>query len=129
MPSQLKSDTARANGAKSHGPKTAEGKENSSKNSLRHGFTSRHSILLDCENPKEFKEMQEYYVAMHRPATLAEQDLVDEMVGFNWRIRRIRTVEVTLVGIEMVHRKPEVEKKFLQPDSIIHMAEAHNTLA
>jgi hypothetical protein len=47
MPSQLKSDTARANGAKSRGPKTAEGKEKSSKNSLKHGFTSRHSILLD----------------------------------------------------------------------------------
>ncbi len=57
MPSQLKSDTARANGAKSRGPKSAETKEKSSRNSLRHGFTSRHSILLECENEDEFQEL------------------------------------------------------------------------
>src|SRR5438034_5544493 len=112
MPSQLKSDTARANGAKSRGPKSAEGKEKSSKNSLRHGFTSRHSILFDCENPEEFKEMQDYYAAMHHPATPAEQDLVDEMVGFRWRVRRIRTAEAVMADIEMIRRKPEVDKEF-----------------
>ena len=85
MPSQLRSDTARANGAKSLGPKTAETREISSHNSLRHGFTARHIILLECENEDQFKKMEDYFAAMHQPANLAEQDLVDEMVAARWR--------------------------------------------
>src|SRR5882724_11452067 len=63
MPSQLRSDTARANGAKPRGPKSAETKEKSSRNSLRHGFTSRHTILLECENEDEFEELEEEFAA------------------------------------------------------------------
>ena len=81
MPSQLKSDTARANGAKSRGPKSAETKEKSSRNSLRHGFTSRHSILLECENEDEFQELEQELAATHQPATPAQQDLVNENGG------------------------------------------------
>jgi hypothetical protein len=53
MPSQLKSDTARANGAKSRGPKSAATREKSSRNSLSHGLTSRHMLLLECENKND----------------------------------------------------------------------------
>src|SRR6266568_978595 len=73
MPSQLRSDTARANGAKSRGPKSAETKEKSSRNSLRHGFTSRHTILLECENEDELQELEDDFAATYQPATPAEQ--------------------------------------------------------
>ena len=129
MPSQLRSDTARANGAKSRGPKSAETKEKSSRNSLRHGFTSRHTILLECENEDEFQELEEEFAATHQPATPAEQDLVNEMVAARWRINRIRTIETVIMDCEMVRKKAEVEKTFLQPDSGIHMGMAFRTLA
>src|ERR1700730_12115164 len=50
MTSELRSAASRANGAKSKGPKTAEGREKSSRNSLNHGFTSKKPIVLKCEN-------------------------------------------------------------------------------
>src|SRR5436305_5478767 len=129
MPSQLRSDTARANGAKSRGPKSAEGKEKSSKNALTHGFTAHHTLLLECENTGQFNEMREEFTAVHRPATPAEQDLVDEMIAARWRIRRLRTIDAVLVHCEMVRRKPEVEKQFVEPDSGIHLALAFANLA
>src|SRR5260370_9233357 len=124
MPSQLRSDTARANGAKSRGPKSAETKEKSSRNSLRHGFTSRHTILLECESGDEFQKMEEEFAATHQPATPAEQDLVNEMVAARWRINRIRPIETVIMDCEMVRKKAEDEKTFLPPDSGIHMATA-----
>src|SRR5882724_7302987 len=129
MPSQLRSDTARANGAKSHGPKSAETREISSHNSLRHGFTARHIILLECENEDQFKKMEDHFAAMHQPATLAEQDLVDEMVAARWRIQRIRAIETVILDCEMIRKKPEIEETFLQPDAAVHMAMAFRTLA
>src|SRR6266446_2371031 len=129
MPSQLRSDTARANGAKSRGPKSAETKEKSSRNSLRHGFTARNIILLECESADEFQKMEDDFAAMHQPATPAEQDLVDEMVVARWRINRIRTIDTVILDCEMVRKKPEIEKQYVQPDSGIHMAMAFRTLA
>src|SRR5437773_1667994 len=129
MPSQLRSDTARANGAKSRAPKSAETKEKSSRNSLRHGFTSRHTMLPECEDEDEFQELEDEFAATHQPATPAEQDLVNEMVAARWRINRIRTIETVIMDCEMVRKKAEIEKTFLQPDSGIHMGMAFRTLA
>src|SRR5258706_14139619 len=129
MPSQLKSDAARANGPHSPGPKSHETREISSQNCLRHGFTARHIILLECENEDQFNKMEDYFAAMHQPATLAEQDLVDEMVAARWRLQRIRAIETVILDCEMIRKKPEIEETFVQPDAAVHMAMAFRTLA
>jgi hypothetical protein len=46
---------SRRNGARSRGPGTAAGKVRSSKNALRHGCAARKLVLLDDENPAEFR--------------------------------------------------------------------------
>ena len=79
MPSELKSETSRINGAKSHGPKTPEGKETSSQNSLKHGFTSRKTLILKTESPDEYQEFLAQHIAIHQPTTLPESELVDQM--------------------------------------------------
>ena len=82
MVSNLKSETARANGAKSRGPTTPEGKEKSSRNSLKHGLTAGSgNILLDCEDPEEFEQAFNKLFGIHEPATPAEKDIVEEMVA------------------------------------------------
>src|SRR6266516_1150060 len=80
IPSQLKSDTARLNGAKSQGPKTAEGRAKSSRNALKHGLSSRNRLVLECENEDDFQTVHNQQMEIHQPATPAEKDLVDQMV-------------------------------------------------
>ena len=87
MPTERQSESARINGAKSRGPITPEGKEKSSANALKHGLTSRHSMLLACENEAEFKQVEEDYMSTYQPTNPVERDLVEEMIGAKWRIR------------------------------------------
>ena len=86
MPTQLRSDTARANGAKSHSPATAEGRENSSRNAVKHGLFSRNPLVLECENDDDFEVLHNSQMEIHQPATPAEKDLVDQMVAARWRV-------------------------------------------
>jgi len=128
MSSNLKSETARINGAKSTGPKSPETLAISSQNALKHGLTSRHSTLLRCENAAEFQEFIAAYGNAYHPADTAQQFMVNEMVSARWRIRRIRIVETALIDLEMIDNQATTEKKYNQPDSGIHMAVAFRTI-
>ena len=109
MTSELKSETSRANGAKSHGPKTAEGREKSSRNSLKHGFTAKSTIVLECENKEQFQEMLGYYNITYQPGSGVEEDLVTDMVACRWRMQRLRLIETALIDSEMDRELPDGE--------------------
>jgi hypothetical protein len=109
MTSELKSATSRANGAKSRGPKTAETREKSSLNSLQHGFTSKKTMVLQCESEEAFQEMLVYYADTYQPGSPVEQDLVREMVAARWRMQRLRAIEIALLDSEMDRELPEPE--------------------
>jgi len=128
MSSQLQSDTARINGAKSRGPKSAEGRAISSQNALRHGFTACNTTLLKCENPDEFEDSIAHHFATYHPSDAAQEALVNEMISARWRIRRIRVVETHLIDLEMMRNRAAMEKKYDQPDSSIQLTEAMRAL-
>src|SRR6266480_7067308 len=107
MPTERQSESARINGAKSHGPKSAEGKKKSSRNSLRHGCTAGHTILLACEDRGDFERMGEAYNTMYQPVTLEEQTLVAQMFAAAWRFRRATTIETALIDLEVVTEEPK----------------------
>jgi hypothetical protein len=126
MVSDLKSETARANGAKSRGPTTDEGKEKSSRNSLKHGLTAGNgNILLDSEDPAQFDEVLNKLLGIHEPATPAENDIVEEMVAARWRIRRMWTIETGLLNAEILNQAAKTDT----PDPNIHLAVAFRTLS
>ena len=126
MVSQLKSDTARANGAKSRGPTTPEGKEKSSRNSLKHGLTAgTGNILLDCEDPDEFEQTFNKLLGIHEPATPAENDIVEEMVAARWRIRRMWTIETNLLNVEVLTQQSKTDS----PEPGVPLAMAFRSLA
>src|SRR5260370_32249223 len=126
--SQLKSDTSRANGAKSHGPKTAETRAISSQNALRHGFTACNTTVLKCENPDEFEDSIAHHFSTYHPADDEQEALVNEMISARWRIRRLRVVETRLIDLEITRNRAEMERKYNQPDTTTQLAEAMSTL-
>src|SRR5260370_23787413 len=120
--SQLKSDTARANGAKSHGPKSAETRSISSKNALKHGFTSHNTLLLASENPEEFESMFADFKAFYAPTNGMEARMVYRIACAQWRIYRLMTVETAMFDFEMIRQEPELEKKLVRFDVGIQLA-------
>jgi hypothetical protein len=97
MPSELKSETARINGAQSHGPATAEGKAVSAQNSLRHGLCSK-QVVLPGEDPQAFEDLCASYLQSFRPHGPAEKELVETIAGASWRLKRIMRVETALLS-------------------------------
>jgi len=129
MPTERQSESARINGAKSHGPKSAEGKKKSSRNSLRHGCTASNTLLLACEDPGDLDRMLEKYNAMYKPTTLEEHDLVAEMCSARWRIRRATGIETALIDCEMVTEEPKLKQKFATVDTGMVLSAAFRSLA
>jgi hypothetical protein len=129
MPSELKSETSRINGAKSLGPKTPEGKEASSRNALKHGFTEAKTFILECESPDEYQEFLAEHMAIHQPATPAEKELVDQMAIARWRIRRFVAAETALLDSEMLRNRDAVNQEFGPTHSDVHLAMAIRSLA
>jgi hypothetical protein len=129
MPSELKSETSRANGAKSHGPTTAAGKEASSRNAIKHGFTARNTYILECESKEEFQEFLAEHIAIHLPVTAPEKELVEQMAIARWRIRRFVDAETVLIDCEVVRNRAKVEKEFATTGCDVHVAMAIRSLA
>jgi len=125
MVSNLKSETARANGAKSRGPTTDEGKEKSSRNAIKHGLTAGNgNILLDSEDPDQFDEVLKKLHGIHEPATPAERDIVEEMFAARWRTRRMWTIETGLLNAEILAQAAKTDTS----DPNIHLASAFRSL-
>ena len=92
MTPELKSELSRINGAKSRGPKTAEGKAISAKNAVRHGLSAE-TIILANESPESFQQLLDEYVEELQPVGKCERDLVYRMVVSKWRELRAWNVE------------------------------------
>jgi hypothetical protein len=110
MSSALKSETARINGAKSHGPVTPEGKARSSANSRRHGLASA-SILVDGESAEDFQLLRADFINQFHPQTAVETDLVDVMAIARWRLRRLLAIEAHLFDLEIMHRDDQIKSR------------------
>jgi hypothetical protein len=128
MSSQLKSDTARANGAKSHGPVTPQGRATSSRNSLRHGFAAK-SVVLPTESSHEFQALLASYVDQFDPQGGVESELVQTMVAARWRLRRISNIETTLLSTELVRRAEDIDEEFSNMHNVDRLAWVFQKLA
>jgi hypothetical protein len=128
MTSPLKSETARINGAKSVGPKTAQGLAKSSMNAVKHGLTAK-TLILPNENPDHFREMFNGYFDLFRPANRKEIDLVSEIVAARWRLNRVWTYQTAVLDLEMDTQAVQFRKRLGEIDEDMRGALAFRVVA
>ena len=101
---------------KSPGPRTEEGKQRSSQNSLKHGVFSTKSFLLAGESQEEFDRLLYRYNREHNPKGPTEEDLVRHLAHTEWRRRRIPALEAD--SIEKSLDSADAERRFMHTYSI-----------
>jgi hypothetical protein len=102
---------SRANGQKSHGATTPEGKAASRFNALKHGIHAESQIIFD-ETPEALAELAAELHEQYSPADATERFLVDTLIHNEWRLRRLRSVEADLwqTGVNTcIEKHPEME--------------------
>ena len=116
MSSARRRAASRANGKKSHGPVTPEGKARSAANATRHGLAApgrlADSVCLSNETPAHYVQLHEALIAEYTPATTTEHLLVEEMAVARWRLQRAWTMENALLDNQMDRMMGDLDKDY-----------------
>jgi hypothetical protein len=99
MTSLRQIEANRQNALKSTGPNTAEGKQRSRRNALRHGFTAE-TVIEPLESPEEYRTFEDAIVSEYLPQTPVEQELVHRLASLFWRLRRANSIETGLLRMQ-----------------------------
>lgn len=92
--------SSRANGARSRGPVTVEGKQRSSQNALAHGLLAR-CTLMQGESPEALQALLNQHLERLGPADGVELCMVQEMVAAYWRLCRAWAIETRTFDNQM----------------------------
>ncbi len=91
---------SRANGARSRGPKTPEGKRRSSLNRISHGLLAK-TTVLQKESRAGFERFLRQHVEKFAPRDPVEYAAVEELCSAEWRLRRLWSMERKAVDLEL----------------------------
>ena len=94
QPSTARAEASRANGRRSHGPISPEGKERSRRNGCKDGLTGK-GIVLPPDAAAEVDRREAEFARDFRPRNAVERELVRQMALGSWRseVLAIRIVE------------------------------------
>jgi hypothetical protein len=106
MSSDRRIRASRANGAKSAGPKTPEGKRRSANNGIRHGILAQTVVFDDDEDRDAFVAKLASYEAEFEPDTESRADLVETLTIARWRLMRIWGIEKAGLCLEIAKHDP-----------------------
>ena len=111
---------SRANGAKSTGPASPEGKARSSQNSLKSGLYAKSQIVRG-EDPAELEALLQSYRERFHPTTPEVSALIDTLVSSEWLLRRLRRIESQFWDITMRDAwRPDAEFPLAQAFALGH---------
>jgi hypothetical protein len=98
MATQQQIEANRKNSQSSTGAKTEAGRERSSLNAVKHGFTGQQLVLSDSE-----KEAYEFHVLAYMdeysPKTQIETNLVQQFADLNWSLHQIAVQQHNLMSL------------------------------
>jgi hypothetical protein len=94
--SNARAEASRRNGARSRGPKTAEGKARASRNALKHGLRAGKHVLLRDEDSDEFEALETALFEELEPEGALQGLLVGRMARAAWRLARAERIEVEM---------------------------------
>jgi hypothetical protein len=105
MRTEAQIQASRANGRRSQGPVTEEGKARSSQNALRHGLLAA-TIVLNGEQIEHFQQYLDQHIERFHPFDDVEMNLVEEMVGAAWRVRRSAGMQTMFLDTQFASIEP-----------------------
>ncbi len=88
MPTPQQIEANRQNAELSTGPVTVEGKQRSSKNATRHGFTGQ-SIVISDQEKEAYETHCIAYLEKYAPTTHEETSLVQQSADLDWSLHQI----------------------------------------
>ena len=103
----------RRNALKSTGPRTADGKQRSRCNAVRHGLTAE-TVISALEDSEDYKAFETAITADYDAQSAVERELVLRLASLLWRLRRATIMETGLFELEGE-----------QQDKLNEAAEAH----
>ena len=92
----------RRNATKSTGPTTAEGKQRSRCNAVRHGLTAE-TVIGSLEDAEDYKLFEAGIIADYNAQSGVERELVLRLASLLWRLRRAATMETGLFELQADH--------------------------
>jgi hypothetical protein len=99
--SPARAEASRRNGAKSKGPKTAEGKARASRNALKHGLCAGHHVVVEGESAEAFAAFEAALMGDLAPAGALQTVLAGRIARAAWRLERAERIEAELFAREM----------------------------
>jgi hypothetical protein len=88
----------------STGPRTAQGKQRSSLNALRHGLTGQ-TVVIPSDDHHVYRNFCRDFFAEYQPDTPTERQLVQTIADCSWRLNRLRAQEQTLLSLAIVEQE------------------------
>src|ERR1700716_2235306 len=89
----------RRNALKSTGPTSAEGKQRSRRNAVRHGLIAE-TVIGALEDAEDYKAFEAAIIADYDAQSAVERELVLRLASLLWRLRRATTMETGLFEMQ-----------------------------
>ena len=105
MSTPNRTEINRENAQHSTGSKTAEGKQRSSLNALRHGLTGQ-IVVMPTEDLQAYQSHLESFTDEYTPKGATEGNLVQALADCSWRLNRVAALETNLLTLGMTHQSP-----------------------
>jgi hypothetical protein len=122
MATQKQIEANKKNAKNSTGPKTQNGKENASKNSLKHGLTAQKTVI-ETESQADFDLYRENFLKELAPVTPMESMLAERIIDLSWRLKRSGRIQNQTIDVLQIPKKPspvsKLAKKLLKRDGFV----------